>query len=244
MKSNQKEMRIGIVLFVSFFVVLFLMWSPLFGEDPRGNKLNAFQAADNLFNSISKGSSYFMDDLQQSNQPFIGTTPVQLELEYADENTAEVAAHVLKQHNVQVDQSGIHLRLQGDLGRIMDEVIADSKAMYANQGQVVVQRYGMQEDAARQILYAWYRTLKGMERTLNEKEEFRLGKHVSTVISKGVEVGYNFYTIEAQSSASKAGILTFSLVFYVAYTLWWGLAIFYLFEGMGLKMTKGHKKEA
>ncbi len=242
--KNRKEMNIGIVLFVSFFVVLFLMWSPLFGTDSEGNKLNAFHAADNLFNSISKGSSYFIDDLKQSNQPYIGSSPVQLALELPDEQTATVAAQVLARHDVQVDRQGTSLDVQGDLGRILEETIEDSKSMYNNQGGEVAQRYDMQEQDARQIMYAWYRTLQAMEKSLYDQEEFALGKHVVTVISKGVEVGYNFYTIEAQSSASKAGILTFSLVFYVAYTLWWGLAIFYLFEGFGLKMTKGHKKEA
>jgi hypothetical protein len=58
-----------------------------------------------------------------------------------------------------------------------------------------------------------------------------------------VEVGYNFYGIEPESAASKAGTLTFDLVFYVIYTLWWGFAIFYLSEGMGLQMTKGKKSE-
>jgi hypothetical protein len=238
MKYNKKELRIGIVLFVSFFIVLFLMWTPLF------NGLNAFQAADNLFNSISKGSSYFMDDLQQDNQAFIGKTPVRMELDFASGETATVAAKVLQRHDFQVALDGPRIALQGDLGRILEEAIDDSKAMYANRGRDVAQRYAVQEGDARLILYAWYRTLKAMERFLNEEEQFALAQHVSTVSAKGVEVGYNFYTIEAQSSADKAGILTFSLVFYVVYTLWWGLAIFYLFEGIGLKMTKGHKREA
>jgi hypothetical protein len=242
--KSRKEMGIGIVLFVSFFIVLFLMWSPLFGEDAEGNRLNAFQAADNLFNSISKGSSYFMDDLNQNNQPFIDSSPIALELNLVDEQTAAVAARILGQHDVQIARDGVVLQVQGDLGRILNEAIMDSKAMYDNQGHAMAQRYGMQEQDARQITYAWYRTLKAMEKSLYDKEEFALGKHVATVTAKGVEVGYNFYTIEAESSASKAGILTFSLVFYVVYTLWWGLAIFFLFEGFGLKMTKGHKKEA
>jgi hypothetical protein len=242
--KNKKELWIGIVLFVSFFVILFLMWSPLFGVGPDGRKLNAFEAADNLFNSIAKGSSFFMDDLKKGNMAFVDTTPVQLELAYKDEQIASVAAKVLAQHDVQVAQSGLTLSVQGDLGRILDEAINDSKAMFANEGQALAQRYGMQEQDARLITYAWYRTLKAMEKALNDQENFQLAKQVSSVSARAVEVGFNFFGIEAESSASKAGILTFALVFYVIYTLWWGLAIFYLFEGFGLKMTKGHKKEA
>jgi hypothetical protein len=58
-----------------------------------------------------------------------------------------------------------------------------------------------------------------------------------------VEVGYNYYGIAPESAKSKAGILAFALVFYVIYTLWFGYAILMLFEGFGLEMKKGAKKE-
>jgi hypothetical protein len=41
----------------------------------------------------------------------------------------------------------------------------------------------------------------------------------------------------------KAGIMTGLLVFYVLYTMWWGFAIFYLFEGVGLTMKKAKIKK-
>ncbi len=62
-------------------------------------------------------------------------------------------------------------------------------------------------------------------------------------MKKGVEVAYNFAKIVPESASSKMGILGFSLVFYVIYTLWWGLAILFLFEGIGLEMKAGAKKE-
>jgi hypothetical protein len=38
--------------------------------------------------------------------------------------------------------------------------------------------------------------------------------------------------------------MTGLLVFYVLYSLWWGFALMFLVEGMGLTMTKkGAKKE-
>ena len=63
------------------------------------------------------------------------------------------------------------------------------------------------------------------------------------VVKKGVEVAYNFAKIEPESASSRMGILTFSLIFYVIYTLWWGLAVMFIFEGIGLQMTAGTKKE-
>jgi len=58
-----------------------------------------------------------------------------------------------------------------------------------------------------------------------------------------VEVGYNFFKIEPQTARTKAGILTFSLVFYVIYTLWFGIGVLLVFEGFGLEMKKGARKE-
>jgi hypothetical protein len=72
---------------------------------------------------------------------------------------------------------------------------------------------------------------------------FAEASFLADVVKKGVEVGYNFYGIEPQQASAKAGILSFSLVFYVIYTLWWGYGILFLFEGVGMQMKKGAKKE-
>jgi hypothetical protein len=41
----------------------------------------------------------------------------------------------------------------------------------------------------------------------------------------------------------RAGLMIFLLAFYVFYTMWWGYAIFYLFEGFGLTMKKAKVKK-
>jgi hypothetical protein len=60
---------------------------------------------------------------------------------------------------------------------------------------------------------------------------------------KGVEVAYNFFGIQPEKSSTKAGMLTFALLFYLLYTVWWGYAILFIFDGLGLKMTAVKKKE-
>ena len=68
---------------------------------------------------------------------------------------------------------------------------------------------------------------------------------VSDVNKKAVETAYNYFGVEAQKVADKALLMTGLLVFYVIYTMWWGFAIFYIFDGVGLTMTKAKvKKEA
>jgi capsid portal protein len=63
------------------------------------------------------------------------------------------------------------------------------------------------------------------------------------VMKKAVEPAYNFYKIESQKVVDKAGIMSGLLIFYVAYTMWWGFAIFYMFDGIGLTMKKAKVKK-
>jgi hypothetical protein len=239
----KNEMRKGLILFISFFIVFFIMWTPWFGKDDTGKGLNAFMAADNLFNSISKGSSYFLDTLRADNAAFEGKTDLDMSVDIGEDTMLPLVETVLNQHvsNVQINGKTVHF--QGDLVTLVDGIIADSSDMYHNRSAELAMRYGVDEAETRAIGYAWYLFLGELEDEFNHQGDFREAKHVKEIISRGVEVGYNFYGIEAEKATSKAGILTFSLVFYVIYTLWWGMAIFYLFEGFGLKMTKGKKKE-
>ena len=66
---------------------------------------------------------------------------------------------------------------------------------------------------------------------------------INETLKKAVEPAFNFYQIEAQSVVDKAFTMIFLLSFYVAYTMWWGYAIYYLFEGIGLSMKKAKVKK-
>jgi hypothetical protein len=56
------------------------------------------------------------------------------------------------------------------------------------------------------------------------------------VETKAVEPAFNYYVIQAQKISDKIGIVFFSLVFYVIYTLWYGYAIMFMAEGWGLEL--------
>jgi len=238
---NKKELNIGLFLFVSFFIIFALMWWPLF-PGSNGEKVNAFHAADNLFNSISKGSANFMDQMEEKNQPFLGNT-FKASLSVNSERRTEMAMVMLQSAQAGVAVDGTTLHVEGDLGRVAQVAITDSRDMFHNEGQRVGARYGYDESDAREIMYVWHQLFKGLESEMNRQERFADAKYASEVLSRTIEVGFNFYGIIAESARSKAGILTFSLVFYVIYTLWFGMAILYLFEGFGLKMKAGKKKE-
>jgi hypothetical protein len=57
------------------------------------------------------------------------------------------------------------------------------------------------------------------------------------VQKKALETSYNYYKIEPQKIGDRLGVVIFSLFFYVVYTLWYGFAIMFMFEGWGLRLT-------
>src|SRR5512139_796888 len=71
-KRNPKSLGVGFALAVSFFAVLALIFMPVFGAGKDGKAMNGLDYADDLFNKLSKGSSYFIPKLQQGAQGYAG----------------------------------------------------------------------------------------------------------------------------------------------------------------------------
>ena len=76
-----------------------------------------------------------------------------------------------------------------------------------------------------------------MDKDLKSQEWFPEARVTSTVVQKGVECSYNFYGIEPRRISDKFWIVILSLVFYVVYTVWYGFALMYMFEGWGLRLS-------
>ena len=105
--------------------------------------------------------------------------------------------------------------------------------MYFNKGKDVSDKYGYGE---RQVLYNWYKALNAAEKDLKKQKKFTEAKLVAQVLQKAVECSYNYYQIEPQKISERLGIVIFSLLFYIGYTLWYGFAILFMFEGWGMKL--------
>ena len=54
----------GCLLLISFLALFGIMLMPLM-KDELGNHMTGLQYADNVFNELSKGSSYFIPDVQK-----------------------------------------------------------------------------------------------------------------------------------------------------------------------------------
>jgi hypothetical protein len=230
---NKKEFIIGLLMGLVFLVVLGLMSSPIF----QGR--NAFEAADRLYNSIAKGSSYKIPALEQQARKFIGTN-LDLVIPTTGIRKPEWAKKVFAASGGRFEETGGKTRFQGDLGTIGLAALKDSEAMYNDRDKDISDRYGI---SGREALYTWWTLLTDFQEALKREKKVNQASFLDEVVKKGVEVGYNFFGIAPQKASSRAGILSVSLCFYVAYTLWWGFAIFFLFEGFGLVMKSGKKKE-
>ena len=95
-------------------------------------------------------------------------------------------------------------------------------------------KYGYDE---RRVLFNWWQALKAMDKELGKQKLFKEAKIITLVKKKAVETSYNYYGVEPKKITDSPGVVIFSLVFYVIYTLWYGFAIMYMFEGWGLRLS-------
>ena len=226
MIAKKGEFYSGAGMIAIFVVVLIVIFMPVF------NGQNGLDYLDALYNSISKGSAYYVPALQEEIQSYAGTQ-VKLALAMKDETMARQTSLLFQKGGALVNVSGTTLAVEGDLGKILGVCLDDADLMYHNKGSDVAAKYGYEE---RQVLYNWWAANNATENDLKHQKQFKAAKIVSTVNQKAVETAYNYYRIEPQKISDRYGIVIFSLLFYVGYTLWYGFGIMFLFEGWGMRL--------
>jgi hypothetical protein len=225
MIADKKEFSKGAFLMVVFLVVLVLMFMPLF------NGKNALEYSDDLYNSISKQSAYYIPDTRDK-VTAVEPQPVTMELAVG-EDRAEQAAKLFQAAGARVDTAGGTLTVQGDLKEIQLNALEDAEALFRNNAKALEEKYGY---GAQAVLYNWWVASNAMDKNLSKQKLFKAAKLVDTVKKKAVEPAYNYFGIEPQKLSEQLGIVIFSLVFYVVYTLWYGFGILYLLEGWGMRL--------
>jgi hypothetical protein len=253
MAGHKGHLGIGIVLAISFWVVLFLVFSPIFPKTTDGLPQNGLQWADELFNQLAKGSSYFIPKVQKSNEKFMGkmfSATIKVDKPEDKPGDAEQRAQrasklFMVNPGAKVEVNGAQLKIEGDLGLVLKAALEDSDLMFKNEGDKLKAKYAetMGTDDVKQIFRQWNNTLPKIDKGFKKEGKIEDAKIVSDVTKKAVEASYNFYGVDAKKVKDEAGLMTFLLVFYVAYTMWWGFAIFFIFEGIGLNMSKAKVKK-
>lgn len=226
MIAKKKEFTLGLVMLISFFVVLAFMFVPLF----EGR--NFLEYMDRLFNSIAKGSAYYVPKVREDIRQ-MGETSIDLTLGLSSPAQAQQVAPLFRQAGAQVNASEAKLSVSGDFGKLLSACLDDADAMYHNNGKALADKYGYHE---RQALYNWYSSLKAAEKTFQAQKRFKEASVIAQLNQKAVETAYNFYQIEPQQIGERLWMVVFSLVFYVVYTLWYGFAILFMFEGWGFQL--------
>jgi hypothetical protein len=224
---KKKELSIGIFLLVTFMAVMVMIFMPIFDG---GNVLNSL---DNLYNSISKGSAYYIPKVGHLVEEH-GSEVVTLNLKLDDSRAAQASEPLFVRAGATTAVEGATLMVTGDIETIFGICLEDAESAYYNRGEDLVARYGTD---ARTTLYNWWQALGAMEKDLNRQKLFAAAKLTHAVQAKTVECAYNYYGIEAQAIKDRWGTVLFSLVFYVLYTIWYGYGIMFVFEGLGFELA-------
>ena len=221
------KLVIGIILTTSFLITLGFMLTPSFD----GKTFIAY--ADARFDSYSKYSSYFIPELMEMAKDYKNEISVSVDLKSEDD--AKKAANLLAEF-AKVESS--KLVINAKLSEVILQALKDADRAYYNDEDYFKQKYGM---SARETLYYWYLLLDGIAKTLEAQGRFSEGLFTKNqVLIRGIEPAYNFFGVEA----TPIDIVGYALlVFYAIYTLWWGFAIYFIFEGLGIKVTKSKSKK-
>jgi len=226
MIADKKTFWLGFILILLFFSVLAVIFSPIF----KGQ--NGLEYLDDLYNSISKGSAYYIPKVMEETDKLQGNK-VTMSINMGDPGRAEKASLLLKAGGSRVEINENMLKVSGDLGQLLNNCLDDADSMYNNNGDSINEKYGYNE---RQVLYNWWIACGEMDKDLKRQKKFKEAKTVDLLKKKAVETSYNYYKIHPQKISDRLWIVIFSLVFYVIYTLWYGFAIMYMFEGLGFEL--------
>ena len=225
---DAKKFWTGAGMMIGFIIILILFFSPIFDGK------NGLDYLDNLYNSISKGSAYYIPAVKKKSKAFSGNV-VTVTLKMADAETAAQSAALFMAGGADAKAKDAVLTVSGDLGRILENCLVDADAMYHNKGKKVSDKYGFDEKRA---LFYWWKAFKEMDKDLKKQKKFKEADIVALVVKKAVESSYNYYKIEPQKISDRFGVVIFSLLFYVIYTLWYGFSFMFMFEGWGMRL--GH----
>ncbi|OLN25398.1 hypothetical protein DVDV_3373 [Desulfovibrio sp. DV] len=234
--TDKKLFAKGFLLMVSFIAVFLLIFSPIF---PGGE--NGLNFSDDLFNKLSKGSSYFIPQVTKAVKAFDGKQ-VTVDVKMKNPEDVKTAMLLLAKVGAKGEAKSDVITVTADLGAMLGKVTEDADLLYKDQTDQLTAAYGMDGKAA---MKGWWTLLAASIKPLQKIKMIEEANVVNLVNQKAIEPAYNFAGIPAESIMTKIPTVAGLLIFYVVYTMWYGYAIFDMFGGMGLSMSKSKiKKEA
>ena len=228
---KKNKFALGAVLTVTFFILLYIMHAPAV-VSIKGKSLVNY--TDDLFTSISKGSVYFIPGLIKKSDNYIAKA---LDVKIKGD---EKAALIFAKAGANVELKNGQLTIKGDLGKILKNALEDADSAFKGMDKSLDDNQGY---TGKEIIQCWWLAFKEIEGAYKKAGKTEELEFIATVRIKALEPAFNFYGVEAASASQRALGISSIIVFYVIYTVWWGFAIYFLCEGVGLLMTKSRQKK-
>jgi uncharacterized membrane protein YfcA len=232
---NRRKFALGVAGLAAFAVALAVGTSP----DSEGRSL--LTRADTFFNQLAKNSAY---SVPQARDQAAKLADVPVDIGIKPRDTAQ-PAHMMRLIADGGCQSFLgddgRIRIKCSLGELARPALEDAELAFRNDTAAIEQRHGIKDIEA---MYAWWTIFDSLARRYvqeNRSEEADFAKFVS---SRVLEPAYNFRGIEGKSIGQNVLPMAGLLGFYVVYTVWYGVSIMVLLEGMGIttRSVKGRKE--
>lgn len=231
---HKRQFFVGLIMLICFFAVFAVVLSPVM------NGRTILQFSDNLFDSLSKGSTYKIPGVAKSADKFTGQQfTVSVKAKSADQATG--VSNLLTAAGAAVKVNKLNVTVSGDLGLLAKKALADADVAF-KQGSKAESTVlsGMK---ARDAAYYWWTVFSPLQKQYLQQNDATRGLFAGSVMTKALEPAYNFGDIPAVKVSERGNTLTFMLLFYMMYTVWYGFAIMYLFEGLGITTTRAKEKQ-
>lgn len=235
--NSKRKLTIGIVLLASFAVVLVGVLAPVW------NGRTGLEISDDLFNSLAKGSTYYIPDQMEKAAKWAGD-PVEVTLKTGGQEEAQLTAKLYESSGADVQVVDGSLNVNGDLGAIAAACLSDANAVFKNDKDAIAAKYGSGVND-REVIYYWYSSMKQINKSyLQAKGAGPRYLYTKDIMARALEPTYNFYGIKDSRLSDVMALTIFLIAFYLIYTIWYGFGILNCFEGLGVVAHAGGKQEA
>lgn len=219
----------GAAMLISFGLLIFVMTLPIF-RDEQGQPIYSLHYSDMIFNELSKGSSWFIPEVR-ARIAALGKREISLKIPLSNAAERELAARLLTTAGADAQVNGA-VAFHGNLAAILHSATEDAEHLYNNDGAAVSARYG--GAAPLQVASAWWHLLNAAMRQMQKAGDLACARAIAAVLDKAIEPGNNFYGMKAVKVADNFMPICGLLAFYVIYAVWYGFALYYIFQGLGL----------
>jgi len=143
----------SIFLLSTFFVILVLIFLPLYPDLKPGSKTDGLTYMDNFFNALSKDSAYYVPEQLKRAKTFTGQT-FEADLQYKNAAQAQQAVRLLNTNGFATTAEDVHVKTSGDFGKLLEAALTDADLMYHNDGQAIAAKYQMVDMDEKTAMFA------------------------------------------------------------------------------------------